>query len=82
MDYHTSPYNFFLDGYKNLEILRLEDIDVWWPVYKRRYPKSFGPLARRNSSKGVIKVPEDIKEEIESVYADDLALWRSSAWEK
>lgn len=77
LDYHTAPYDYFLDGFKNLELLRLEDIDVWWPVLKRSYPRSFGPLRIRNSTPKEVVLPDEMVAEIEEVYADDLALWRS-----
>jgi len=77
-DFHTKPYADILKT-DATEILRLEDIRVWWPRLRRQHPRDVdSDLQWHNASSVKDTIPPEIlshADEICEVYKADLNIW-------
>ena len=83
-DVHTQPMVEIL-GTDFSEAFQLEEIDLWWPVFEKRWPWvfAFGPMYHTNRTRRslseAVSLSQEVLEEIEEKYAEDVTLWQEAA---
>jgi hypothetical protein len=79
LDASTSPYSSILTS-DSTDLFALEDIAVWWPLIRRRFPSTatfeYPVSARKIIHKKLPKIVLDSFKDIERVYGSDLEMWR------
>lgn len=74
MDLHTYPFSEYV-AEDATEIYCLEDIALWWPEMRERYPELFtAEIPRINQATYVVQ--QEYYDDICNVYKNDLELWR------
>ena len=78
-DVHTTPQVDIIAG-RPAHIMQLEQIEVWWPECRVEFPWVFPKeIPHENRSKSIgLELTDKEVQDIERVYAADLAIWRAA----
>ena len=69
-DVHWAPQVKLLDGF-DANLIRLENLDKWFSN------RGYGELSKFNVTDGGVDIDDELREQILTFYADDLALYQT-----